>query len=121
MFFPREFDKAVGEIGIAGRQRRLDIVAITRRFVPQSRIELSSDSSPDRPARPEWRRRRGHAATAARMPRAHTTMPNRNRSATVSSENPSFRLPLNGVPFLRHNGPDERRASLRRQDCVEFA
>jgi hypothetical protein len=30
-------------------------------------------------------------------------------------------LPSNGVPLLRHNGPDERRASLGRQDCVEFA
>jgi hypothetical protein len=26
-----------------------------------------------------------------------------------------------GVPLLRHNVPDERRASLGRQDCVEFA
>jgi len=25
------------------------------------------------------------------------------------------------MPILRHNGPDERRASLWRQDCVEFA
>ena len=37
-------------------------------------------------------------------------------------ENPKcFRFPQNGVPLLRHNGPDERRASLGRQDCVEFA
>jgi hypothetical protein len=32
-----------------------------------------------------------------------------------------FPLPQNGVPLLGHNGPDERRASLGRQDCVEFA
>jgi hypothetical protein len=30
-------------------------------------------------------------------------------------------LASNGVPLLRHNVPDERRASLERQDCVEFA
>jgi hypothetical protein len=30
------------------------------------------------------------------------------------------RLLQHGVPLLRHNGPDERRASLGGQDCVEF-
>jgi hypothetical protein len=30
-------------------------------------------------------------------------------------------FPQVGVPLLRHNGPDERRASPGRQDCVEFA
>jgi hypothetical protein len=44
--------------------------------------------------------------------------PTRNR---LIPENPMFYVPQHGVPFLRHNGPDERRASLRRQDCVEFA
>jgi hypothetical protein len=32
-----------------------------------------------------------------------------------------FRLSKHGVPFLGHNSPDERRASLEGQDCVEFA
>jgi hypothetical protein len=36
-------------------------------------------------------------------------------------KNPVFRFPQDGVPFFGHNSPDERRASLGRQDCVEFA
>jgi hypothetical protein len=36
-------------------------------------------------------------------------------------QNLGFRCPQHNVPHLRHNVPDERRASLGRQDCVEFA
>ncbi len=35
----RKFDEAAGKIGIAGRQRRLDIFGDQRRAVPQGRIE----------------------------------------------------------------------------------
>ena len=35
----RQFDKAAGKIGIAGRQRRLDIFRDQRRAIPQGRIE----------------------------------------------------------------------------------
>src|ERR1700740_2591884 len=49
-----------------------------------------------------------------------------DRSATDSFRKtqkvrPGIYLPSNGVPLLRHNVPDERRASLGRQDCGEFA
>ena len=65
----REFDKTVGEIGIVGGQRRLDILGDQRGVVPQSRIELQvGELGRDRPAPPGWRRRRGHAATAPRTP-----------------------------------------------------
>ena len=40
--------------------------------------------------------------------------------AVADFEDISFVYPQNSVPNLRHNGPDERRASLKRQDCVEF-
>ena len=67
----REFDKTVGEIGIVGRQRRLDILGDQPGAVPQGRIEPAGRRArPARPAPPEWRRRRAHAATAPRTRRA---------------------------------------------------
>ena len=39
-FLPGKIDKAVGEIGVAGGQRRLDILLDHSVVVPQSRIEL---------------------------------------------------------------------------------
>ena len=122
----RKLDEAVGEVGIVSRQRRLDILRDQRGVIPQSRIEPDSRRvRRARPAPPEWQRRRAHAATAARTRAAHAhaiATPRPNRSATVSSRKTQcFRLPQHGVPLLGHNGPDERRASLGRQDCVEFA
>ncbi len=41
MFLSRaRLDEAVGEIGIAGGERRLDVLGDQRRVVPQGRIEL---------------------------------------------------------------------------------
>ena len=40
VLFPGEVDKTVGEIGIVGGQRRLDILGDERGVIPQSRIEL---------------------------------------------------------------------------------
>src|SRR5438874_12748841 len=54
--------------------------------------------------------------------RAHRhTSQSRTDPRPFHPENPVFRSTQNSVPLLGHNCPDERRASLGRQDCVEFA
>ena len=60
-------------------------------------------------------RARGHSSAQTT---AHTTIP--AKAIRFIPKNRCFRLPENGAPFFRHNVPDERRASLGRQDCVEF-
>ncbi len=127
-FVAREFDEACGEVGIVGRQRRLDILGDQPGAVPQGRIELQigelgrlvlrrqngAGIAGMRPQRRAHGSAERHACESHRQGRTEPQPPHPRKSNV-------FIYPQHGVPFLRHNCPDERRASLRRQDCVEFA
>jgi hypothetical protein len=128
----RQIDEAAGEIGIVGGQRRLDIaghpIAGHRRIaIPQSRI----DSGIRQRHRIVLRGQDG-AGVARTWPglracdRAHRHT--RQRPIEPRSLHPEKLISPSReysqkivMPLLRHNVPDERRASLGRQDCVEFA
>jgi len=124
----REFDEACGEVGIIGRQRRLDILGDQPGAVPQGRIELQvgelarlvlrrqngAGIAGMRPQRRAHGSAERHACESHYQGRAEPQPPHPKKSNVFTSLNMA-------MPLLRHNCPDERRASLRRQDCVEFA
>ena len=87
-----EFDEAVGEIGIARRQRRLDVLGDQRLVAPQGRIEAGDRTSA---AGSSCAARMAPASRACGHSAAHTatlsaiTLPEPNRAATASSEKPN--------------------------------
>ena len=99
----REFDETCGEVGIIGRQRRLDILGDQPGAVPQGRIELqvgelagSSCAARMAPASRACGHSAAHTAALSAMHAKATARadPSRNR---LIRENPMFSHPLNMV------------------------
>ena len=119
-----EFGKTVGKVDVAGRQRRLDILADDVSVIPQCRTELQFGQI----CRIVLRRQDGTGLAGMRPQQRARYGKRRQAESCQTDPRPlhpekaqSSRCSLHGMSFLGHNSPDERRASPGRQDCVEFA
>ena len=99
VLFPGEVDKAVGEIGVVGGERRLDVLGDDVGVIPQSRIELEvGELGRIVLRRQDGIARRAHAATAARTPpRTPPCQPPPNDPRPFHPEKPSVSAPLKMV------------------------